>query len=1335
LLVPTLIVAQKLRFDHYSLNDGLSQSTIASMIQDRQGFLWIGTEDGLNRFDGYTFKIYQKDPQDSLRSIGGNFVWDLYEAHDGKIWIAHEGGITSFDPVTDAFDALRIGDGSAIVRSIHPKDSTGLWLGTSGHGLFYFDIASKKLTSFINDRKENLKYNTILDIAHYDNGDLLIGTRGGGLFLFNPEKKFYRPPLAQDSLLLRANDIWKIQRHGDQYWLGTLQGLIALDDALNFKMHYPLSRDDQATQRVSTFLFNDDGTLWVACYGGGLVHVDPATAVYNFYTHDPLDPASLANNLVFSLLKDRSDNLWVGTWVAGISKLRKGHDNFSNYSNYDIGTPSNFITSVIALPCDGQENLLVGAYGGGIRMSPLDKTGQALSFSKYILPGNIARAVDPVNCFHRGAAMLWVGSDVDGLVGIPLKNNGCIQENGSIIHYKAGASGSALSHSTVKSVVEDDEGNLWAGTIGGGLNKIIASKKYGEPGSVTHYASEENNPSSLSHNRVNHVYRDRDNNIWVATSNGLDLLRQDRFEHFLQGKIITILQHSQGPLFVGTEEGLFKSDGTNGRFNFVPVAPLEGQLVNAVQEDKHGKLWVATNKGMFWYDLKINTAMQFRSSDGLQGDEYNFNAAAKSQQGLLGFGGVNGLTIFDPGRVVLNTTPPPVLMTGLKIANREVEAGAGNQDVSRQTINYTQALAFRHHQNYLTFEFSALDFTNPSKNRYAYKLEGLDDNWIYSSARNRSVTYTNLDPGTYVLRVKASNNDGTWNEEGTATTIVIHPPWWKTTGAYAFYILIALLLLWLARRSIIQRERLKNQLQLESVEVKKLKELDDFKSKFFANISHEFRTPLSLILGPTEKLLSEGNGKNKNDLITIQNNGRSLLTLVNQMLDLSRIEAGSMRLQVKDTDLSHYLKLFAEGFHSLARQKDIGFSVELSPERIKGYCDPSFLEKIVNNLLSNAIKYTLAGGEVAFTGMQQDGLLTIRVSDTGIGIPPEQLNRIFDRFYRVHDTTSVEGTGLGLALTKELVKIHKGEITVNSTADKGSVFSVTLPILRSMYRATEICQEAQEQFVPDTMPRTSAVSAEEQPLNERDSHKPLLLIVEDNDELREFIRSTLTSHYRILEAGDGDTGLKLAIDEIPDVIVTDWMMPKMDGLLFCRHIKTTEATEHIPVILLTAKAGADSRIEGLVTGADDYLTKPFDLRELKVRIANLIEQRKKLQAKYMQNPLYRPVKAESADERFLRKLQGVIEANMYNSKFGVEEMAREIGMSRVQLYRKLTALTNHTAVEFLRNYRLERAADLLRQGAGNVSEIAFQVGFDNPSYFSKTFREHFGKLPSEVVKT
>jgi signal transduction histidine kinase/ligand-binding sensor domain-containing protein/DNA-binding response OmpR family regulator len=1334
---PFVTPAQKLRFDNYSLPQGLSQSTVVSLLQDRQGFLWIGTEDGLNRFDGYTFRIFRKDPRDTLHSIGGNFVWTIVEAPDGRLWIGHEGGISCYNPTLDTFEAYRVGDGSATVRTlVLEPDGKGLWLGTSGQGIFHFDMATHTLTPYINGTKQNLGNNNILHILRHGDG-LLVGTRGGGLFLFSADKKFRRPSFAQqDSTLLTANDIWRIVPRKDHYWLGTQKGLVELDANLNQVRYVPLPRDEQPTQRVSSLLFESDESVWVACYGGGLVHFNPRTGSYSFSNHAAVNASSLANDLVFSLLLDRSENLWVGTWVGGMSKLRKGHDNFVNYSNDDIGTPSNFITAITSLPCNNHETLFIGAYGAGMRTAALDDIGN-LSFKKYDpFPPALSKSVDLINSFYQGSTRLWIGTDHDGLVGIPLTTAGCLEKTNDIVHYDSRGDANTLSNGTVKAAVEDKNGDLWVVTVGGGANKIITREKFGQPGSVIHYLNDEKDPASLSHNRVNTIFKDRDQNLWLATANGLNLVESNGFKRFLQGKVITLFQSRNGRLYAGTEHGLYVNDATNGPFVFREEKLLAAQLINAIDEDAQGRLWITTNQGLFRFDPTAQAIIQFRSSDGLQSDEYNFNASTQTRTGHLAFGGVNGLTLVDPQRITLNPAKPAVVITSLKLDNKEVRVGAAKKDTLTlaKSLNETTALSFHYDQNYLTFEFAALDFTNPSKNVYAYMLEGLDNQWITTGATNRSATYTNLDPGTYTLRVKAANNDGVWDETGKALTLIIHPPWWKTWYAYTFYVLVAAFLLWLARNFVIQRERWKTELQLGHIEVQKLKELDDFKSKFFANISHEFRTPLSLILGPTERLLSESDGAPTQDLITIRNNGKSLLNLVNQMLDLSRIEAGNLPLQVSEVDLAYYLKIFAEAFHSMAQQQHLDLTVDIPSEPIRGYADVSFLEKMVNNLLSNAIKYTAQGGKITVTVTSKGGYIVLSVTDTGKGIAPDQLTRIFERFYRVHETSSVEGTGLGLALTRELVKTHKGEITVESTPGKGSTFTILLPVTKSFYSPAEITTAPGE---------TESVQKEHHDILSPVSHSadpnqlhPLLLIIEDNVELRAFIRSAFTDRFRILEAADGEAGVKTATSEIPDLIISDWMMPGMDGLELCRVLKTTELTNHIPIILLTAKAGSDSRLQGLETGADEYLTKPFDLKELTIRANNLIEQRRVLRQKYSQNgrSLYKTVKATSADEKFLERLRTTVERHLQNSRFGVEDLSREMGLSRVQLYRKITALTNQSANEFLRTYRLERAADLLRQGVGNVSEVAFQVGFENPSYFTKTFREHFGKLPSDITK-
>ena len=634
-------------------------------------------------------------------------------------------------------------------------------------------------------------------------------------------------------------------------------------------------------------------------------------------------------------------------------------------------------------------------------------------------------------------------------------------------------------------------------------------------------------------------------------------------------------------------------------------------------------------------------------------------------------------------------------------------------------------------------------------------LEGYDEDWIYCLTDNYA-NYTSVPPGKYNFRVKGSNNDGYWNEVGASVVITILPPPWKTWWAYTLYVIIIVWILYTIFRYYLKRQKLLYKLELEHIESEKLKELDKMKSRFFANISHEFRTPLTLILGPVQKLKEKLKDKeSEEDLNIMHRNARRLQNLINQLSSLSKFESGQMKLQVKERNIVSLLKGYAQSFESLAKQKEIKLVFNSSEENIPIYVDQDKLEKILFNLLSNAFKFTASGGRIQVfvtpdyppsrgeIHPQGRRGVKIKVSDTGCGIPSEKLNYIFDRFYQAGETyeKNHEGSGIGMALTKELVVLHHGSISVESEINQGTVFTIHLPVGKDHLKAEEIIKDndlllpespKEVVFIDDSVEDDANINFDNALI---DNGKPLVLIVEDNTDLRSYIRSYLIDNYQIIEAIDGEIGLQKAVTKIPDLIISDVMMPRMDGIELCKNIKTDERTSHIPVILLTAKASMEDKLEGLQTGADDFLTKPFDPDELSVRIKNLIEQRKKLQQVFTKNlnslVQLKDSNVTSMDKKFMKKVVAVIEKNLVDANFSTEQFSQEVAMSRMQLHRKLKALTSQSPGDFIRSIRLNRAAELLKKKTGNIAEVAYGVGFSNPSYFSECFKKQFGKLPSE----
>ena len=896
--------------------------------------------------------------------------------------------------------------------------------------------------------------------------------------------------------------------------------------------------------------------------------------------------------------------------------------------------------------------------------------------------------------------------------------------------------------------------------------------------------------------------------------------------------------------------GLHLFDREKGRSiqNFTEMDGLANNSVGRIFEDDAGRLWIGTSNGLSRFDHRTRTFKNYWVEDGLP-DNFLFVRGLKTRDGRIILGGNKGVTMFHPDSIKDDPVAPQVVVTNVSLFNRPDEKLAVNGYIPE-----LNEIGLSHSQNDLRFDYVGLQFSEPARNRYKYTLENFDNDWV-DAGTQRNATYTNLDPGEYTFKVNASNRDGIWNEQGASIRIVITPPWWRTIWAYLGYALIAGFVFYSARRYDMNRVRTKHQLELEHVEGEKLREVDQMKSRFFANISHEFRTPLTLILGPINKwreLLanmgtiqrhpertlserSEPKGESKDvlsrehastlsqlesvgtalsmtrivgelptDLGMMERNAQRLLRLINQLLDLSKLEGGAMKLHASRGNIVPFVKGLASSFESSAGMRSISVTIDAEPETIEAYFDKDKLEKILTNLLSNAFKFTAEGGRVSVSitrhpertlserseskGESKDvqseahdtlrlrparkaggtalrvtneGYAEITITDTGIGIPADERPRVFDRFYQVDSsqTREHEGSGIGLALTKELVELHHGSISVSSEVGKGTEFTVQLPLGREHLKDQEIVEGEEQQPTPESLriplERDEAISHPDQIVPPsriphengildsgtsslesapRNDAFPLVLVVEDNADVRAYMKEYLISCYDVQEAHDGAEGIEKAKETIPDLIISDVMMPKKDGYELCKALKLDEKTSHIPIILLTAKAGTENKIEGLETGADDYLTKPFDAKELLVRVKNLIDLRRKLRERFSVGQVLKPgdIAVTSIDDAFLQKAMSVVEQRMGDEEFGVEQMRNELGMSRTQLHRKLTALTNQSAGDFIRYMRLQRAKDLLMQNAGTVSEIAYQVGFNSVAYFTKCFREQFGVVPSEV---
>jgi len=1358
------------KFKHITAKQGLPSNTVYSSIRDSRGFMWFATGIGLYRYDGYEFMEYRNNPSDTV-SLSGNLITSqLFIDNAGKLWVGtRNNGLNCFDTETemstrymhDPDDKSSISSNN--IHRLYQDEKGELWVATLGGGLNKLDKNNHEFMSFLPVPGDpSADENFIQSVIEYDETHLLTGTRKG-LFILDLSEEIFIPftVFSKTEFDFQQDVFVDIVDDNDSYWFATENGLLKFDKITGSTFRYQSDESDNlslSSNIIRQIIEDPDKRfLWISTVWG-LNKFNKENNINRRFLYDSDDPNSLGYNMLWGIFIDNSNLLWIGTDNAGVNLLNLSENQIKHHK---IEVPSlNNEQYIATVFCDGSiEDLWVGTFEGGLwrfdsEMQVLDhysySSGKSNSlnsnsiFSLYLdsrddlivgtsnggldkLSNNIVSLDIPHSTAKISSSVIELMEDRDGVLWIGTLTG---------LYFYDEVSGNGienilfdpLEHSLIRAICEDQDGNIWIGTHSDGLFKLMYDEK--EKPRFINYSSQPDSPGSLSSNTVMSVYEDISANIWIATNQGLNryVSDSDNFEFF------------------GQKQG------------------LESSFLYHIQGENNGVLWLTSSAGLVRFDPKSRQKtklFEFRSDDSSE-EIYPYSFYIKKDGELcIGgkYGNENGFFTFHPDSLKDNINIPELAITKFRVRNELHQTDT--------TIIAKKEISLKYDQNFFSFEFAALDFIDPGKNQYAFKLEGMDDEWIYPGSR-RFANYTGVPPGEYIFRVKGSNNDGYWNEKGTSVKIIITPPPWLSWWAYMLYVILFSGILFSMFYYYNRRQRLLYKLNIEKIEVHKFKELDGLKSKFFANISHEFRTPLTLILGPLQKLLSSTSDKQaRKDLDIIQRNAQGLQNLINQLLNISRVESGKMELQIRRLNLTKLLMSHAQSFESLSTQKDINYSVDTGLEDVFAFVDQDKIGKVLNNLLSNAFKFTPKRGSIEVSlgnttpgiGNRQltAGHIFIRVSDDGPGILDKDIEHVFDRFYLV-DNTNIRtqiGSGIGLALVKELVELHQGNIRLESIPGKKTSFTVFLKQGKEHFSEDEIITEEDSDiefithhevtgFRDEVQESDRKTNDERNNFSGKDESTPLLLIVEDNEDLRTYIRSFLEEDYRIFEAGDGEMGLQTAIENIPDLVLTDVMMPKMDGIELCEKLKTDERTSHIPVVLLTARASSRDRIEGLETGADDFITKPFDPVELTVRVKNLIIQRRKLKQIYINEITLEGIKEHinidtgdqmiSIEQKFLANAKEIVEHHLSDEEFDVAAFSKEMNLSRTQLHRKLRALLNLSSSEFIRSIRLNRAMIMLRKNTGNISEIALDVGFSNPSYFTECFKKQFGINPSEITR-
>ena len=1257
-------------FTHYTENEGLSNNFVRAIIEDQSGNIWLGTEGG----GVSVFNGESFTHYTENEGLSNNFVRAILEDKNGNIWLGTRGGVSLFDGENFTHFTEKEGLSYDDIMSIAEDQSGNIWFGTFYGGVSVFD--GESFTHY--NESEGLSNSNVVSILEDKSGNIWLGTDGGGVSVFNGESFTY---FTEESGLSNRF-IWSIlEDKKGHIWLGTRGAGVSVFDGESFT-HYT-ENDGLSNNTVYSITEDQSGHIWLGTEGGGVNIFNSEN--FTHYT----ERESLSNNIVRAVLEDKNGHIWVGTQDSGVSVF--DGESFTHYTENE-GLSSNTVASIFE---DEAGHIWLGTEGGGV--SVFDGKSFTNYSEKEGLSNSYVRAIAEDQNGH-----IWLGS----------RSKVTVFNGENFIHY---TDNEGLYRHSVWSILEDQNGHIWLGTEGGGV--IVFD---GE--SFTSYTESE----GLSNDIIRAIAEDKNGNIWLGTwGGGISIFNGERFIHFTETEgltnntVFSIIEDKRAPhnevvMYAGTESGLSKI---------------------TLKEDE-----VSADEG-FAFSIQ-----NFDKQNGLKSLRFTMGATTDSKNRAW-WGTDYGLIMLDLNTLTFSNKIPQPRLSQLEINEEFIDyhtllesPGSDQHQITFSDVqtfeNYPLGLQLPYDKNHLTFYFSAIDWAAPHKIRYSYRIKGLSTNWSEPTA-DPVADYRNLPFGTHTFQIRSIGESGIWSEPFDYAFTIL-PPWWRTWWAYALYAVLFLNGLYLLRRYELNRFNLKNQLEIERLEIDSLRKLDQLKSHFFANISHEFRTPLTLIIGQIETLLdSENDRHKKKKLISVNNSAGQLLSLINQLLDLSKLEAGKMELMPEEQNLVPFLKNHFFSFESLAESKKITLNFSSSTSGINARFDTDKLEKVFFNLFSNAIKFTEPGGQVDLSvNVPQTGKdhVEIRVKDSGIGISSDRLPYIFDRFYQADssNTRKYEGTGIGLSIAQEMVMLHNGSIDVESCAGEGTVFIVTLPIVEGQ-NTVDHESDVDSQFLVEEDLRSKQLPDFDALLSD---HDEIVLIVEDNEDVRSFIGEQLTGEYKILEAANGLEGIAVSRGTIPDLIITDLMMPEMDGYAFSEKIRSDEKTSHIPIIMLTAKAGLTPKIEGLELGIDAYLTKPFHVKELKTRVRTLIQQRKKLKQQFSSATYFKPsvISKTPADQSFLAKAMDVIDENLCNEEFRVEDFAALLNMSSSQLNRKLNALVDQPAGNFIRSVRLQRSAELLNQTDKPIAEICYEVGFNDQAYFSRVFKKQFGKSPSAFRK-
>ncbi|WP_300701564.1 hybrid sensor histidine kinase/response regulator transcription factor [Bacteroides sp.] len=1320
--------SKSISFIHIGLNKGLSQSTVFDITQDNQGNMWFATHNGLNKFDGYDFTVYQYDEQDP-HSIGSDIIRTCIKDKQGRIWIGTDEGLSLYNVNTDKFENFTYqenGKNLAINGIVEVNDKL-LLLYVRKEKLLLFDTETFQYTG--NSLTPSLS--SIIPTALYRQDDHIYIGSNEGVFVYSIEKNTLKN-IASEAL--RDKDIYTIlQQSPIHLWIGTEgSGLFCIDLRTNEVKSYtrnPKVQNSISSNYIRTLALDSQNQLWIGTLNSLNIYNEKENS-FNVYNSDPQESGSLSQASVRDIFMDLQGGMWLGTYFGGLNYYHPFKDRFYNLQS-TVKSNSLNCNIIGCIQEDAEGNLWIGTNSGGVNFyNPHTQT-----FKHYTQKEGIGSNDVKVIYIDETNDQVYIGTHTGGL---------------NILHRKSGRIETICTNETnnVYTLEPTENGEFWISGISSLLRFNPKNKK------ITPIHTQADGSPFLN-KQITAIVRDSKHRLWLIGEKGLDVYTETDgqllqcpilpSQFLINHKMVNCVFESgqNGIFWIGTRNGIYRFDEKTKEIKqYTTAQGLPNNVVHGIMEDSFGYLWLSTDKGLSRFQPQTEKFRNYTDNDGIQSNQFTNNAFCHTKSGLMYFGGINGITTFRPEQLPDNPYIPPVIITRLTLFNKTVYPG-DETGILEKNISEIHSITLTAGQSMFALEFVVPNYISGTHNTFSYKLEGYDKEW-YHSKTSRIASYSNLPQGTYRFLVKAANSDGRWNELPTKLEITILPVWYKTWWATLLFITLFIATTTFIFYYFWMRKSMKAQIQMELADKERQKELNEMKLQFFINISHELRTPLTMILAPLQEVLSKVTDRwILKQLEHVQKNTNRLLHLVNQLMDYRRAELGVFHLKVRLNPVHQIVKKNFLLYDRVARHKKITYNFYSEVEDLEVLCDSSYVELIINNLISNAFKYTHEGQAITVALKKEDGRLLLQVQDTGTGIPIDKQSKIFERFYQM-DNEHI-GTGIGLSLVHRLVELHHGEINLESAEGVGTTFTIYLPTNEDAYQPEEIATETgikNEQAIHSTNsadmylmdaetcdPESATPEAEERP-------RENILIVEDNTDIRQYLSTELGQSYRILEAENGEEALNILKEQEIDLVLTDVMMPVMDGLKLCKHIKQNLYTCHIPVIMLSAKTDLKEQLEGLQVGADDYIPKPFSLAVMTTKIKNLFRTRHRAIEHYSNSLEIEPEKValNALDEELLKKAVEIVEKHMDNVDFSTYEFAREMCMSRSNLHIKMKALTGEATNEFIRKIRFNKACKLLKEERYTVAEISTFVGFNTPSYFTNCFKKHFGCLPSEYSK-